>query len=277
MIIIVLDGADGPVEMLCRCASCPRGRAVDGYAAAAIGILSLAYRGSGFVTHRGFHAGHAATDGDVAARAMGAAADTSAVLPAIGRDGAATDGNSVTSALGATADARCTVAARGGDGAAIDVDVAARAMAAGADACRSTRGRDGAAVDGDSAAETINTSTDAGSITRGRDSTALNNDVAAVDTCVTCAALISAADACAALARCISRQRACALDGERLALGYEDGGLTLGRRCDGVCTIKNDSGIALASDGGTTADIDGSAIERIGTSSWDDDSGKSRA
>ena len=73
-ILIVLYGADGPVEMLCRCASCPRGRAVDANAAAAIGVLPLAYRGFGLNAHRGFHAGHAATDGDSATSAFVAAA-----------------------------------------------------------------------------------------------------------------------------------------------------------------------------------------------------------
>ena len=189
------------------------------------------------VTHRGFHAGHAATDGDVAASTIVAAADARSIVVARGRDGAAADGDSATSALGATADARCTFAARGGDGAAIDVDVAAGALVATTDARRrvATLCLDGAAVDGDSAAGTISTSTDAGGITRGRDSTALNNDVAAVDASVTYAVLISATDACGTIARCISRQRACALDGERRALGDKDGGLTLSRCRDGVC------------------------------------------
>ena len=74
----VFDGADGPLEMLCRCTSWPRGRSVDGYAAAGA-FIAITYRGSGTVTHRGFHAGHAATDGDVAASTIVAAADASRI------------------------------------------------------------------------------------------------------------------------------------------------------------------------------------------------------
>jgi len=160
--VVVVDGSrDGEVQVRRSRASRPRGRAVDAHGAAALVILSFAYRFDISIaimpSTPSYYTADAVGDADTCELAEASAADARSMFSAISNHSAAADGDGTAGACSvvitaAAADARAVLSAAGSDIAAADGDVAADATFAAADTCcvlASRRRHAAAALDGE--------------------------------------------------------------------------------------------------------------------------------